>query len=181
MTYVTIPTPDVTAGKPTKASTGIALRDNPLAIAQHDDGGENAPRIHCDAAAGNASALASTAAAGSVLRVSSTPSPDGHGNLVVPEDLASGAPSVIHSAGTSIVLLSGRRYMIHAHALDAGQTAIGCAYFNGSSIARQSTVRNNLLPAFDPTAFSLSGLTLSFSTGGLSNSFLIAHEVVGPV
>lgn len=85
MPFNELPSVDFDPGKPVKSEHGKAFYDNPLAIAAHDDSSDPAPRVHCDATASNASAISSTAAVGSVLRVSDVDSPDGHGKLVVPE------------------------------------------------------------------------------------------------
>lgn len=84
MAYNSIPTTEFDPGEPVKSEHGKAFFDNPTAIASHDDSGDTAPRVWADEAAADASAISSTGTAGHVLTVSSTPSPDGHGNLVVP-------------------------------------------------------------------------------------------------
>jgi len=79
--YNIIAPTETNAEQPITQSLMERLRDNPLAITDHDDTGDPSPRVKADA---GASAISSTAAVGSTLVVSSTPSPDGHGNLIIP-------------------------------------------------------------------------------------------------
>lgn len=193
MPYAAINNTEIDTDSPITGSLMARMRDNPKAIAEHDDSATAAPRVHCDAAAGDASALASTAAVGKVLRVSATASPDGHGNLVEPQDLASAPPSVLHhhlsSSGpttVSVVLTAGKRYMLHCHAQNDLIPYSGFAYFDGSSIVFQSCTDYTVNGTIFTNKFTLSGTTVSIvsnpSTGTITASAsIIAHEVAGLV
>ena len=107
MAYTAILNTEVDAESPITESLMTRLRDNPLAVAAADAA---APRVKCNAAAGNASAISSTATVGKVLRVSSTASPDGAGNLVVPEDLGGdGVLKLSRSSASTQELTDGAR------------------------------------------------------------------------
>lgn len=132
MAYTDIASTEFDPGEPVKSEHGKTFFDNPKAIANHDDSGDTAPRVWADAAASDASAIASTATENYILAVSDTVSPDGHGKLVVPI-----APSSIGLGNTSgdsgaisgsdsyqINSLPDRDFIIHVY-VQAELTSLG--------------------------------------------------------
>lgn len=184
MAYNAINNNEIDTDSPVTASLSSRWRDNPLAIASHDDSAAVAPRVHCDAAAGNASALASTAAVGSVLRVSSTASPDGHGNLVVPIDQGDRYITAAQTTGVdgslSITLPDPDATWLIVATYSSDEQEGNEAHGNGQCIVAGGSITHQftaygyarggaMLSSFDTSSFSKSGSIITFTCGGTFN------------